>query len=57
MRREVVQRRAVLPAQVEDVGVPRGAAERHPRAGALEQQVGHDRRPVHHPGDGRCRLA
>jgi hypothetical protein len=51
VRREVVERGAVLPAEVEHVRVAVGPAERDPRAGALEQQVRDDRGAVHHARD------
>ena len=47
----------VLPPEVQHVGVARGAAEHDARAGALEQQVGHRGRAVHHAGDAGGRRA
>ena len=46
VRREIVERRTLLPAQLEQIGRAGGRAQHHARAGALEQHVRHDRRPV-----------
>ncbi len=51
VRRQVVERRAVLPPDLDHVAEPLGGDERGSRAAPLEQRVRRDRRPVREHAD------